>query len=320
MQYIQYCQLLPVSVNETTLEDAVTNRHCPDFEELKKEWTGAKVSHTRAKCPNVCHSCRDLGTSWSWLEAFWEGIIISIASLPLQRPKENWICPLERRLGAAVCCRGRVKAGWELLSGSQKRLNQWRSQRTTGLNKPWRAGGEVLAGRQEEGEKNENICVRVGNTRSTKKQWLPAQVSQQLHWLSTHMQAWTSWAPWAQGFLAAGEGGRGGVRHSGCCTPCLGSVQGCQGASAAASVLSPLGCHPRADAGEGTHGIPATWDQHSVNTCRRADSQCTETENVFKTLRRGNFFLVWGAVLFPSLWAGGRGAVNYPMRENKSQY
>lgn len=32
-----YCQLLPVSVNETTLEDAVTNKHCPDFEELRKE-------------------------------------------------------------------------------------------------------------------------------------------------------------------------------------------------------------------------------------------------------------------------------------------
>lgn len=31
------CQFLPVSVNETTLEGAVTNRHCPDFEELKKK-------------------------------------------------------------------------------------------------------------------------------------------------------------------------------------------------------------------------------------------------------------------------------------------
>lgn len=57
------CQLLPISVNETTLEDAVTNRHCPDFKDLKKK---CSFLNSERKCniqgQNVLMSSTPAGT------------------------------------------------------------------------------------------------------------------------------------------------------------------------------------------------------------------------------------------------------------------
>lgn len=56
-------QLSPVNVSETTLEDAMTNRHCPDFEELKKK---SPFLNSEQKCniqgQNVPMSATPAGT------------------------------------------------------------------------------------------------------------------------------------------------------------------------------------------------------------------------------------------------------------------
>lgn len=61
--YVKCSLCCPVSVNETTLEDAVTNRRCPDFEELKKKCSSLNLEQ---KCnvqgQNVLMSATPAGT------------------------------------------------------------------------------------------------------------------------------------------------------------------------------------------------------------------------------------------------------------------